>query len=94
MVLSPEMQNQFAAAAASRPSSLCTRIRSMRPIVRGTRRLLNRSIAEGHVAHPQFFDMLTQQQDQIDLAVTGKQDAKTTMDNIAKYQEDLLKTPA
>ena len=27
---------------------------------------------------PQFFELLTQQQDQFDLAITGKQDAKTT----------------
>jgi len=40
---------------------------------------------------PQFFELLTQQQDQYDLAITGKQDAKTTLDNIAKFQEDLLK---
>jgi multiple sugar transport system substrate-binding protein len=42
-----------------------------------------------HVAP--FFDLLTQQQDQFDLAITGKQDAKTTLDNVAKYQENLLK---
>ncbi len=40
---------------------------------------------------PQFFELLTQQQDQFDLAITGKQDAKTTLDNIAKFQQDLLK---
>ena len=40
---------------------------------------------------PQFYDLLTQLQDQIDLAVTGKQDAKTTMDNVAKYEQNLLK---
>ena len=39
---------------------------------------------------PQFFELLTQQQDQFDLAITGKQDAKTTLDNIAKFQQDLL----
>ena len=39
---------------------------------------------------PQFFELLTQQQDQYDLAITGKQDAKTTLDNIAKFQENLL----
>ena len=27
---------------------------------------------------PQFFELLTQQQDQFDLAITGRQDAKTT----------------
>lgn len=42
-----------------------------------------------HVAP--FFDLLTQQQDQFDLAITGKQDAKKTLDNVAKYQENLLK---
>ena len=40
---------------------------------------------------PQFFEILTQQQDQYDLAITGKQNAKTTLDNVAKFQEDLLK---
>jgi multiple sugar transport system substrate-binding protein len=40
---------------------------------------------------PQFFELLTQQQDQFDLAITGKQDAKTTLDNIAKFQQKLLK---
>jgi multiple sugar transport system substrate-binding protein len=40
---------------------------------------------------PQFFELLTQQQDQFDLAITGKQDAKTTLDNIAKFQQDKLK---
>lgn len=40
---------------------------------------------------PQFYDLLTQLQDQIDLAITGKQDAKTTMDNVAKYEQNLLK---
>jgi multiple sugar transport system substrate-binding protein len=39
---------------------------------------------------PQFFELLTEQQDQFDLAITGKQDAKTTLDNIAKFQQDLL----
>lgn len=39
---------------------------------------------------PQFFELLTQEQDQLDLAITGKQDAKTTLDNIAKFQQDLL----
>jgi multiple sugar transport system substrate-binding protein len=40
---------------------------------------------------PQFFEILTQQQDQYDLAITGKQDGKTTLDNVAKFQENLLK---
>ena len=40
---------------------------------------------------PEFFELLTQQQEQFDLAITGKQDAKTTIDNIAAFQEKLLK---
>jgi multiple sugar transport system substrate-binding protein len=40
---------------------------------------------------PEFFELLVQQQEQFDLAITGKQDAKTTMDNIAAFQEKLLK---
>jgi multiple sugar transport system substrate-binding protein len=32
-----------------------------------------------------------QQQEQFDLAIIGKQDAKTTLDNIAAFQEKLLK---
>jgi multiple sugar transport system substrate-binding protein len=39
---------------------------------------------------PEFFELLVQEQEQIDLAVTGKQDAKTTLDNIAAFQEKLL----
>jgi multiple sugar transport system substrate-binding protein len=39
---------------------------------------------------PQFFELLTQQQDQYDLAITGRQDAKTTQDSIAKFQQRLL----
>jgi multiple sugar transport system substrate-binding protein len=40
---------------------------------------------------PEFFEMLVQQQEQYDAAITGKQDAKTTLDNIAAFQEKLLK---
>lgn len=39
---------------------------------------------------PEFFEMLVQQQEQFDLAITGKQDAKTTLDNVANFQEKLL----
>jgi multiple sugar transport system substrate-binding protein len=39
---------------------------------------------------PQFFELLVQQQEQFDLAITGQQDAKTTLDNIAAFQQRLL----
>ncbi|MEM9224715.1 MAG: ABC transporter substrate-binding protein [Pseudomonadota bacterium] len=39
---------------------------------------------------PQFFELLVQQQEQYDLAITGQQDAKTTLDNIADFQQELL----
>jgi multiple sugar transport system substrate-binding protein len=40
---------------------------------------------------PEFFELLVQGQEQFDLAITGKQDAKTTLDNMAAFQEKLLK---
>ncbi len=39
---------------------------------------------------PDFFELLVQSQEEIVKAVTGQQDAKTTMDNIAAFQQDLL----
>lgn len=39
---------------------------------------------------PQFFEMLVQQQEQFDLAITGQQDAQTALDNIARFQQRLL----
>lgn len=39
---------------------------------------------------PQFFEMLVQQQEQFDLAITGQQDAQTTLDNVAAFQQRLL----
>src|SRR5687767_8709091 len=40
---------------------------------------------------PEFFELLVQGQEQYDLAITGQQDAKTTLDNIAAFQEELLR---
>jgi multiple sugar transport system substrate-binding protein len=40
---------------------------------------------------PVFYELLVQQQEQFDKAITGQQDAKTTLDNIANFQEKLLK---
>ncbi len=39
---------------------------------------------------PQFFELLVQQQEEFDLAITGQQDAKETLDNIARFQQRLL----
>ena len=39
---------------------------------------------------PQFFEMLVEQQEQFDLAITGQQDAKTTLDTVAAFQQRLL----
>ena len=38
---------------------------------------------------PEFFELLTQQQEEFDKAITGQQDAKTTLDNIAEFQQEL-----
>ncbi|VAW14691.1 Dihydroxyacetone ABC transport system, substrate-binding protein, partial [hydrothermal vent metagenome] len=39
---------------------------------------------------PEFFELLVQQQEEFDKAITGQQDAKTTLDAVAKFQEKLL----
>ena len=39
---------------------------------------------------PEFFELLTQQQEEFDKAITGQQDAQTTLDNIAEFQQELL----
>jgi len=40
---------------------------------------------------PEFFELLTEQQEEFTKAITGQQNAKTTMDKIANFQEKLLK---
>ena len=40
---------------------------------------------------PVFYELLVQQQEQFDKAITGQQDAKATLDAIATFQEKLLK---
>ena len=39
---------------------------------------------------PEFFELLVQQQEEFDKAITGQQDAKATLDAVAKFQEELL----
>lgn len=89
--LSPEMQHQFAASGGqSAVKSVYTdpKYVGYRPWNRAWASQLDWQKDVWHV--PQFFELLTQQQDQFDLAITGKQDAKTTLDNIAKFQQQLL----
>jgi multiple sugar transport system substrate-binding protein len=40
---------------------------------------------------PEFFELLTEQQEEYTKAITGQQDAKTTLDNVANFQEKTLK---
>ncbi|MGD9537305.1 MAG: ABC transporter substrate-binding protein [Alphaproteobacteria bacterium] len=40
---------------------------------------------------PEFFELLVEQQEEFDKAITGQQDAKTTLDNIAKFQDGILR---
>ena len=90
--LSPEIQHQFAAGggqSAIKSVYEDPKYVTYRPWNRAWASSLDWQKDMWHV--PQFFELLTQQQDQFDLAITGKQDAKTTMDNIAKFQENLLK---
>jgi multiple sugar transport system substrate-binding protein len=90
--LSPAIQNAFAAGGGqSAVKSVYSdpKYTGYRPWNRAWATQLDGQKDVWHV--PQFFELLTQQQDQFDLAITGKQDAKTALDNVAKFQEDLLK---
>ena len=90
--LSPAIQNQFAAGGGqSAVKSVYTdpKYVTYRPWNRAWAASLDWQKDVWHV--PPFFELLTQQQDEFDKAITGKQDAKTTLDNIAKFQENLLK---
>ena len=40
---------------------------------------------------PEFFELLTQQQEEFDKAITGQQDAKTTLDNMANSNKNCWK---
>lgn len=89
--LSPEIQHQFAAAGGQSAIKAVyedPKYVTYRPWNRAWASQLDWQKDVWHV--PQFFELLTQQQDQFDLAITGKQDAKTTLDNIAKFQQNLL----
>ena len=90
--LSPAIQHQFAAGGGqSAVKSVYSdpKYVTYRPWNRAWAPSLDWQKDVWHV--PQFFELLTQQQDQLDLAITGKQDAKTTLDNVAKFQQRLLK---
>ena len=90
--LSPAIQNEFAAGGGqSAVKSVYTdaKYNSYRPWNRAWASSLDWQKDVWHV--PPFFELLTQQQDQFDLAITGKQDAKTALDNVAKFQQNLLK---
>ncbi|HET7716949.1 MAG TPA: ABC transporter substrate-binding protein [Bauldia sp.] len=89
--LSPEVQHMFAAQGGqSAMKSVYTDPKYV------TYRPWNRTWAPGlewqkdtwHI--PEFFELLVQGQEQFDLAITGQQDAKTTLDNMAAFQEELL----
>lgn len=89
--LSPAIQHQFAAAggqSAIKSVYSDPKYVTYRPWNRAWAASLDWQKDVWHV--PQFFELLTEQQDQFDLAITGKQDAKTTLDTIAKFQQNLL----
>ena len=39
---------------------------------------------------PEFFELLVQQQEEFDKAITGQKSAKEALDTIASFQQDLL----
>ena len=40
---------------------------------------------------PEFFELLVQQQQEFDKAITGQISAKEAMDHIAQFQDELLR---
>lgn len=89
--LSPEIQHMYAAQggqSAIKSVYNDPKYTTYRPWNRTWARGLDWQKDVWHV--PQFFELLVQQQEQFDLAITGQQDAKTTLDNIAKFQQQLL----
>ncbi len=89
--LSPDIQHQFASAGGqSAIEAVYTdpKYVDYRPWNRTWAAGLDWQQDVWHI--PQFFELLVQQQEQFDLAITGKQDAKTTLDNIATFQQQLL----
>ena len=89
--LSPEIQHKFASQGGQ--SAIKAVYNDPKYV---TYRPWNRTWAAGldwqkDVWHiPQFFELLVQQQEQFDLAITGQQDAQTTLDNVANFQQRLL----
>lgn len=61
---------------------------SIKPWNRAHKNLLKWQKDFWHV--PEFFELLTQQQEQFDKAITGQISAKVALDNIAKFQQELL----
>jgi multiple sugar transport system substrate-binding protein len=90
--LSPAIQHQFAAGggqSAVKAVYSDPKYVTYRPWNRAWAASLDWQKDVWHI--PQFFELLTEQQDQFDLAITGKQNAKATLDNVAKFQQNLLK---
>jgi multiple sugar transport system substrate-binding protein len=89
--LSPEVQHMYAAQggqSAIRAVYEDPKYVTYRPWNRAWASNLDWQKDVWHI--PQFFELLVQQQEQFDLAITGQQDAKTTLDNIAAFQQRLL----
>ncbi len=89
--LSPEIQTEFARRGGqsglksvySKPDYV-----TFRPWNRTWAASLDWQKDVWHV--PEFFELLVEQQEQFDMAITGQQTAKQTLDNIATFQQDLL----
>ena len=89
--LSPEIQTEFAkrggqsgrASVYNQPDYV-----TFRPWNRTWAPALDWQRDVWHV--PDFFELLVQSQEEYVKAITGQQDAQTTMDNIASFQQELL----
>ncbi len=90
--LSKDTQKAFAAAGGQSGLQVGDQRSGIQHLPAVEPRLRRRaSIGRRDIWHiPEFFELLVQQQEEFDKAITGQQDAKTTLDNIAKFQEETL----
>lgn len=89
--LSPDVQNMFASQGGQSAIKAVyedPKYVTYRPWNRAWAKNLDWQRDVWHI--PQFYELLVQQQEQFDLAITGQQDAKTTLDNVAAFQQKLL----
>jgi multiple sugar transport system substrate-binding protein len=90
--LNPETQKKFVANGGQsglRSVMADPEYDSLRPWNRAHKEMLDWQRDVWHI--PEFFEILTQQQQEFDKAITGQQSAKEALDNVAEFQDEILR---